>query len=264
MYKEIIHIYGPIAIQSYGFCIAVGLYLTIFLMQRHPQFKKLRVENHLSSLLFVSVFSGLLGGRILYTISHPTDIGSVLDFFAYWHGGFSVLGCVIALCVMLPVWLFICKIPILQFLDLLAIYAPLLQSISRIGCLCAGCCYGLPCQLPWAIKYHDSLSIAPLGVYLHPTQLYSSILLGAIFCLMYWIFQYRYTKPGQLLALYLFLSNAERFTVDFWRNDRIFPSYAGTAFSIHQWVALGIMLCSTLLFMYCSSVRVQTDNRARV
>ncbi len=259
MYKELVHIYGPFSIHSYGLCIAIGLYLILWLMQQHPAFKRLKIESHFASLILVGVLSGLLGGRILYAISSPTEIGSIFDFFAYWHGGFSVLGCVIALCITLPAWLAYCRIPILPFLDLLALYAPLLQSISRIGCLCAGCCYGLPTSVPWSIIYKDPNSIAPLHIYLHPTQLYSSALLLGTFFLMYYFFQHILKRPGQLLAVYLFLSSTERFIVDFWRADRIFfCSDFQSTLSIHQWVALGLMAGATLL-MYIISCQPRSN-----
>jgi len=259
MYKELLHIYGPISIYSYGLCIAIGLYLGIWLMQRHPLFKKLNIAPHFVSLIIVSVLSGLLGGRLLYMLTEPDGSLTLTDFFSYWNGGFSILGCVLALCVALPIWLARCHIPVLPFLDLVAIYAPLIQSISRIGCLCAGCCHGIPSDVFWAITYQDPESIAPVHVCLHPTQLYSSALLFSIFCLMYWFFQYRFKKPGQLLAIYLAASSMERFVVDFWRADRIFfDAEMLQLLSVNQWIAFGIILIS-LSALYLISHTEQSD-----
>lgn len=250
MYKELLHIYGPISIYSYGLCIALGLYIAILLAPRHPLFKKLRVEPHFMSIIIVSIVSGLLGGRTLYMLTEPDGSFNPIIFFSYWNGGFSILGCVLSICLILPLWLRQCHIPVLPFLDLVAIHAPLIQSISRIGCLCAGCCYGIPTNVIWAITYHDPDSIAPLHVCLHPTQLYSSALLFIIFCLMYGVFQYHFKKPGQLLALYLACSSGERFVVDFWRADRIFFDIdTAHLLSVNQWIALGIIAIALIAFL---------------
>ena len=192
-------------------------------------------------------------------LTEPDGSFSPLDFFSYWNGGFSILGCVLSLCIMLPLWLKRCHIPVLPFLDLFAIYAPLLQSVSRIGCLCAGCCHGIPTDVFWAITYHDPASIAPVNVCLHPTQLYSSALLFALFCFMYGVFQYRFKKPGQLLTIYLGASSLERFIVDFWRADRIFfDSPALALFSVHQWIALGIIV-TALIALYITMHTKRSD-----
>ena len=248
MYKELIHLYGPFSIYSYGLFIAIGLCTIIMLMQADRRFKILQLAAHFNALIAVSIFAGIAGGRIWHSMTEQDGARSLTDFLAYWQGGFSVLGCVIGICVTLPIFLYRYRIPVLPFLDFVALYAPLLQSISRIGCLCAGCCYGLPSNILWAIKYHDPESIAPLGIYLHPTQLYSSFLFLIIFCLMYWVLQYHLTLPGQLLGCYLILSSTERFFVDFLRDDQVFFSNPQLeAFSVNQWLALIIIAAGILL-----------------
>ena len=50
--------------------------------------------------------------------------------------------------------------------------------VGRFGCLFAGCCYGKPTTLPWGITFTDPFAAdnvgTPLGVPLHPTQLYEA------------------------------------------------------------------------------------------
>lgn len=130
--------------------------------------------------------------------------------------------------------------------DLLAIYAPLAQSIARIGCFVAGCCYGAPSTLAWAVQPAG----APFCMRLHPTQLYSSISLLLIFLFMRFVATQLCSKPGQLVTLYLILASMERFTVDFWRGDRVFFKYAPLSIlSVHQWIALGIAVIALITFI---------------
>jgi len=260
MYKELIHLYGPFSIYSYGLFIALGLITIIMLMQIDRRFIALHIAPHFNTLITVSVLAGLIGGRLWHTLSEPDGARTIIDFLAYWQGGFSVLGCVIGICITLPLFLRWYRIPVLPFLDFLALYAPLLQSISRIGCLCAGCCYGLPSNVLWAVRYHDPQSMAPLHIYLHPTQLYSSLLFFIIFCLMYWVLQYQATRPGQLFSCYLILSSMERFFVDFWRNDQtFFASPMLHFFSVNQWLALVIITAGILLL----SITIATAHKAK-
>ena len=62
--------------------------------------------------------------------------------------------------------------------------------VGRFGCLFAGCCYGKPTTVPWGITFTDPFAAAnvgtPLGVPLHPTQLYEAgaelLILAILLC----------------------------------------------------------------------------------
>ena len=65
--------------------------------------------------------------------------------------------------------------------DVTDVFAPgiaLGHVVGRLGCLFAGCCFGKPTNVPWAITFTDPFARAnvgtPLGVPLHPTQLYEA------------------------------------------------------------------------------------------
>src|ERR1700730_16604302 len=149
MWHTLLPIYGPIAIHGYGLMIAIGLLIFMQLIQKDPRFHQLHLESHFTNIMLVGIVTGLLGGRILFFLIHPSAYQSFIDFFAFFQGGLSILGCIVALLIVLPLYLRSLHIPIIPILDLLAIYSPLLQSISRIGCFLAGCCYGLPTEQPW-------------------------------------------------------------------------------------------------------------------
>ena len=60
--------------------------------------------------------------------------------------------------------------------------------VGRLGCFMAGCCYGHETNVPWAVTFTNPLARenvgTPLGVPLHPTQLYEAgveaIILGLL------------------------------------------------------------------------------------
>jgi phosphatidylglycerol:prolipoprotein diacylglycerol transferase len=292
MRKELLHLYGPLSIHSYGAAIVVGLALFIWRIKKHPQAARLKLTDRIDDLILIGIAAGVLGGRLLYVLTEPdsscyfgdlasrsantiTSLNSAslgwssklgisalwfkdwfLNFISFWDGGFSLLGTIVAILFSLTYYLKKTGTPILPFLDLIAMHAPLLQSASRVGCFFAGCCYGAITQLPWGVVYTDPDSIAPLCVSLHPTQLYSALALFIIFLLLQSL-QNILKKPGQLLAAYLLLVSLERFTTDFWRDDRTFinsDTLFAHALSTHQLLALFIF-CGAGILLIWSSIR---------
>ncbi len=224
--------------------IALGLFTFLYLAVRHPRRKKIMSAETFYEVGFVGLALGIVGGRLLFAIMAPEIYaGHWHEVLFPWQGGFSLLGTIIAVVGGLPLYFRRRGVPILPTLDLAAIYAPLLQSISRIGCFLAGCCYGSACNLAWAVRYTHPDSLAPLGVFLHPTQLYSSLASFTIFIVMRFALDARLKKPGQLIFSYLCLEGLARFTVDFWRSDQT---------GAYQLLALGIfgVGCLGLLVVY--------------
>ena len=95
--------------------------------------------------------------------------------------------------------------------------------IGRLGCLMAGCCYGRPTSVPWAVTFTDPFAQAnvgtPLGVPLHPTQLYEAgaelLILGV---LLAWE-RRGHGFPGRTFWTYMLLYGVSRFAIEFYRGD---------------------------------------------
>jgi len=255
MRRELIHLYGPFSIHSFGLMIALGLIVFLWLAQQHPLRKKYMSAETFVQALCVGIFTGIAGGRMLYVINEWHTFESFWEIFALWEGGLSIMGCILAILMVMPLYLHIKKIPVMPLLDLAALHAPLLQGISRLGCFLAGCCYGTMTDVPWGITYTDPQSLAPLCLKLHPSQLYSSAILVLIFLFLYFVAQHIFKKQGQLVCLYLMLVSSERLVVDFARGDRTFFAQ-GTFFgidrmllSVHQWIALSVIIAATCAFV---------------
>jgi len=260
MSPVLLHIYGPFAIHSFGLMIAIGLIITLFFLEKDTKLQKLVSQNQLSTIIQMSLVSGITGGRIWFLITNPIEVSSWLDYFTVWNGGLSILGAIIGIIMTLSLYLNWNKIPILLLLDRLTLYAPFLQSISRLGCFFAGCCHGLPTNLPWGITYHHPDSLAPLDVMMHPTQIYSSISLMIIFITLYLFDKHHNSKPGQILTLYIMLTSIERFTVEFWRGDTIGSKTSGFMqfLSVQQILAL-ILFISALFLFFFITINKKTD-----
>ncbi len=221
MYPRLLHIYGPLWIQSYGVMIALGFLVFLFCAYRHPLRKKIVNDETFFNTLFIGLLAGIVGGRLLFVVTSFYEFAdNWLEMFFPWIGGFVVSGSIVGVLVAVPLYLYIKKVSALQFFDIAAIYGPLMHAIARLGCLFAGCCYGAPTSLPWAITFTDPAGSGPLGIALHPSQLYAALASFTIFLLIRFVATQRLKRPGQLLFLYLCLENVSRFSVDFLRGDR--------------------------------------------
>jgi phosphatidylglycerol:prolipoprotein diacylglycerol transferase len=236
-------------IQPYGLMIVIGVLAVAGLALRDPKRARLISVDNTIELINLLILSGIAGGRIVHLITQPHTINYWYEAFFIWEGGLSVLG---ALCgaVTAAVYFLISKrLPFLPLLDLTASYAPLLQSIARLGCLLAGCCHGRFTMVPWAIKYTDYYCLAPIGIPLHPTQVYSALILLMLFGIIQYLHRRFNPTPGVIFGSYLVGMGSERFIVDFLRADRIFMS-GHSSLSVHQLFALTIIVLGGILITY--------------
>ena len=114
-------------------------------------------------------------------------------------------------------------------------------------CFFAGCCYGKPTPLPWGVRFTDPASLAPLGVQLHPVQIYESIGDLLIAGLLWSLLMRRKDTQGAIFWLYVFLYGTLRFFMESLRGDDRGPLYGGLAPS--QVIALAAVLISGSFFL---------------
>jgi len=263
MSAELFHIYGPFSIQWYGVMIVIGLSLFLLCASRHPLRKKYLSQEQFIAIVVHSIIAGIVGGRLLYLISEWSPqpqsnfiAASLMEqmyyFLAIWEGGFSILGTVIAIALYLTYYLRKHHIAAMPVLDLVALYAPLLQSVARLGCFFAGCCYGTITYAWWGLTCHD-ISMVEYGQRLHPTQLYSAISLLLIFFIMRFILYKKPNIQGQIISTYLILIGLERFMVDFWRSERVMIIFLNL--STDQCLALTLVCTGIISYVYCSYIQ---------
>jgi len=250
MFPTLIKI-GPIAIRSYGLMIAIGLFAALqYLLVKG---RKAGIpENNITDIALYLVVSGLVGARVVYVLTNfkfyflnPADILKI------WEGGLVFYGGLIAGVIALVIYVRINKaIDFWKLGDLLAPAISLAHVFGRIGCLLAGCCYGKPSMLPWAVKYSNPESLAPLNVCLHPAQLYESAGNLAVFFALD-RFNKTEHKKGQTVFLYMFLYGVLRFVVEFFRGD----DRGERLFFLSQGQVISLLLIAAALIAYFYSVK---------
>jgi len=209
---------GPLTIYSYGFFLAIGFLLAIFYSTREA--KRVGEDpQKISDLAFYLIIASLVGARLLFIIVEPHDfLENPLEIIKVWKGGLVFYGGFIG-ALITGIW-YVKRhgMPIWKTADIIAPAVALGQSLGRIGCFSAGCCYGRETDVPWAVTFTDPNSLARIGIPLHPTQLYEAALDLGIFLFLI-SFRKRKTFEGQLIWLYTLLYAIVRFIVELFRGD---------------------------------------------
>ncbi len=245
MHPEIFHI-GSFFVPTYGVLVALAFLTALAVTSRLARRAGLDAEAVLNLGIYCAL-AGIVGAKLMmfvvdvpYYFRNPSQIFS---FSTLQAGGIFYGGLIGAL--ITAVWYIRKKaLPLLPTADSFAPGLALGHAIGRLGCFSAGCCWGLECHLPWAVTFRNpranELVGVPLGVPLHPTQLYESASEAIIFLILYRRFGKPH-KPGAIIGLYLLLYSTVRFLVEFIRaHDQ--PNPFGGPLSSSQWIALGLIL----------------------
>lgn len=259
MCPHFLHIYGPLWVQGYGVMIVLGFLLFLFLAYRDVRRSEIVCSDTFFNTIFVGLLSAMVGGRLLYMITEWKSFSNPwLEIFFVWDGGFVVLGSIIGVILVVPIYLKLHKVLVLEFLDLISQYVPLLQAVARFGCLLAGCCYGRAVEnFLFSITFNNPDGLAPLNVSLHPTQIYMSLLSFLIFWALFGLRKFL-QKPGQLACVYLILESIARVGVDFLRGDRgeltnLSCLHLNFSLSLMQLWSLAFLSLSIFAFIFVSA-----------
>ena len=107
--------------------------------------------------------------------------------------------------------------------DLIAPGIALGHVVGRFGCLLAGCCYGRPTSVPWAITFTNPSAATnvgtPLNTPLHPTQLYDAGAELLIMGVLLLTEKRGRPFPGRTFWLYMLLYAISRYIVEIYRGD---------------------------------------------
>jgi phosphatidylglycerol---prolipoprotein diacylglyceryl transferase len=237
MFYEPFHL-GPLRIAPYGIMVALGLLAAIVLGGRENQRIRLMTPELFEKVALWTVLWGLIVSRLFYV---STDLGRFMDkpssIIAIWEGGLVFYGGPIGSVCYLTYHFVIrrsgpregTKVAtykegwqrMLRFFDLGAPMLALAHATGRIGCLCAGCCYGAPHDGALALHYPEG-SPAWIGGEMgrYPIPLVESGI-EAMLCI--WLLNLRLKKRfhGQVMLHYVMIYPAARFVLEMFRGDAV-------------------------------------------
>ncbi len=252
MYPRLIQI-GSFSLPTYGLLVALGFLLGLHIAGKLAERDGLD-HNKVANLGVYIALAAILGAKVFYVFSewnyYSSDWGRLFSISALQTGGVFYGGLLAAIAV--AYW-FTKRygLPWLRTADALAPGVAAGHAVGRLGCFAAGCCWGKPTNLPWGVEFtsklaHDFVGV-PLGIHLHPTQLYESFGTALIAVFLYRRFL-RQHATGTILGWYLLLYSSFRFFVEFFRADQARPLMGGVI-SATQWVAIALAVFGASLLI---------------
>lgn len=237
-----------VKIPMYGFMILLG----ILLANSIAFYLVKRFEMDFNDLIILESYSfagGVIGAKLLYLITSFSYIDWRRIFELSYlntliNGGFVFYGGFIGGTAGAFIAGKIHRIDFFYYIKHCIGLVPFVHSFGRIGCFCAGCCYGIPYDNIFAVEFRQG-SFAPAGVKLFPVQVVEAIglMMIAITILLLDILKnFRYT-----VELYLFLYSVLRFFLEYLRYDYMRGRYL--VFSTSQWISLVLFLISAILLI---------------
>ncbi len=245
---------GPLPIHTYGVLLSTAILVSIYVAARLAE-KDGIPGKHVWDLGFIIVLSAMIGAKILLIITnfdyYSNNLSRLFSMEFLRAGGVFYGGLLGAIAGSFIYLKWFTKVDFWEMSDILTPTIPLGQAIGRLGCFSAGCDYGSPSDLPWAVtftnEYSHSLVGVPLNISLHPYQLYESLVSFCIFLFLYRKFN-QLSFNGQILSLYLILYSVSRFCLEFFRGDVDRGFLFGELLSTSQFISL--LLVPTALFIY--------------
>jgi phosphatidylglycerol:prolipoprotein diacylglycerol transferase len=221
MYPEIFRI-GNFPINTYGVLLALA-FLSALLIAAHLASRDGLPRERVYDLGLWMLLAAIVGSKFLMLFTEPEyreDPARLisLDFLrsgGVFYGGFiaaTLAGYFLIRRYKLPWW---------KTADAFAPGIALGNAIGRQGCFAAGCCWGKPTSMPWGVEFTEAgnrVTGVPLGVHLHPTQLYESFGALLVFFFLIWLHR-RKRFSGQVILFYAVLYGVMRFTIEFFRDD---------------------------------------------
>ncbi|HEY7922560.1 MAG TPA: prolipoprotein diacylglyceryl transferase [Vicinamibacteria bacterium] len=244
--------FGPtITLHTYGLLLAIAFIAGLWVASREAKRQGLDAGRVTDMAIWVLI-AGLIGAKVLlvlvdfhYYQRSPRELWSIFQSGGVFYGGL-IGGALVA-------WWYARRHGLAGWstADALAPGVVLGQAIGRLGCFAAGCCWGKPTSLPWAITFTDVYASravgTPMDTPLHPSQLYESAAAFLIFAFLLWLLP-RKRFDGQVALAYVALYSAARFGLEFLRGDPERGSWFGGALSTSQVIAIVLLLGTAVLF----------------
>jgi phosphatidylglycerol:prolipoprotein diacylglycerol transferase len=214
---------GPLTIYSYGVLLAAAYLNGMGLAVRRARAAGLDGNRVLDLGIWV-IIAALVGAKaLLFVVDYRHFTSSWQEFTTLLRSGGVFYGGLIAAVVVCIYQLRKHRLPLWTSGDLFAPGIALGYMVGRLGCLLAGCCYGKPTDVAWAITFTDpaaSLNVGtPLNIPLHPTQIYESAAGLLIFVALLAFERRGRGFPGRTFWMFVLLYSLSRFVIEFYRGD---------------------------------------------
>lgn len=246
--------FGRFALPTYGVLAATGLVLGLLLNVTLAKRDGIN-EDKAWNLGVLVIFAAIVGAKVLLIVTDDTyslaNWRNILSLSFLQSGGVYSGGLIGAILAGV-VYMRYARLPALRTCDAFAPGVAFGHGIGRLGCLAAGCCYGATTTVPWAVIFTHPLAArdagTPLGIPLHPTQVYEFLAEMVITSILLLLWRRR-SFPGQVIGAYAFLYGVARFFIEYYRGDPGRGSVFGGMFSLTQVISILFVLAGGILWM---------------
>jgi phosphatidylglycerol:prolipoprotein diacylglycerol transferase len=252
-----------VTVYTYGVLLAASYLLGLRLAMWRA--KRWGIDsNRVLDLGIYIIIAALVGAKLLLFVvdfdqfrQSPAEMLSLARSGGVFYGG-------LILAVLVAVWYMNKhRMPFWSTCDVFAPAIALGHVTGRLGCLAAGCCYGRPTDVSWAIVFTNPSAAAnvgtPLGIPLHPTQIYEAGAELMILALLLGTERKGRYFPGRTFWAYMFLYAVSRYLIEIYRGD---PRGMVLGVSTSQFISLILAPLSLAMLIYLSRVTPLTTQPA--
>jgi phosphatidylglycerol:prolipoprotein diacylglycerol transferase len=240
-------------VYTYGVMLAAAYLLGLQFALRRARSLGLD-PNRVMDLGIWIIVSALVGAKLLLLVVEwdtygrsLSDVMTLVRSAGVFYGGLIVA-------VLVAMWyMWRHRMPLWSVADVFAPGIALGHVIGRLGCFFAGCCFGRPTDVPWAVTFTSEYAARNVGttinIPIHPTQLYEAgaelVILGFLLA-----FERRGRAfPGRTFWSYMLLYAISRFIIEIYRGD---PRGAMGMFSTSQIISIAMVPVSIAMLLYLS------------
>lgn len=230
-----IYLFGEIKIPLYGTLFMMGFLAAILVARKlGPKFG-LPKEDVLYGAVYAAI-GILVGAKLLFCVTkiswlidrwdmlgrlmEKNALGTLMYVHGQLWGGFVFYGGLLG--AVLGVYLY-CrqyKVPFVPYMDVFAPLIPFIHGVGRIGCFCAGCCFGIEYHGFGSVQFPENPLIKELAaVPRFPVQLLEAALNFIVCAVLFLIMKKKKPKPGVLMGIYLLYYTVVRFLLEMLRGD---------------------------------------------
>lgn len=225
MYPKLFEI-GPVPVYSYGLFLGLTFIVGSILFNRELK-RRGYPEEMGSTIVFLSLIGGIVGSKIFY-ILEEWNFGSEKPLSHYLTkdyllspSGLTFYGGLILAIILMIIYCRMKNLEVLKLFDMMAPSAALGYGIARIGCHLSGDGdYGTVVNgTAWEFlgySYVNGTVPTKPGDLVHPTSVYELVVAVLIFYYL-WNLNRKQKPAGTVFAMFLILTGAARFLVEFIR-----------------------------------------------
>lgn len=219
---------GSWPVRWYGVFIAIGFLVAYFFAEKLIKKNNLDLNCFNDLIFFVLIFSVVFARVWFVVLSFDYFKDHLSEIPKIWYGGQSIHGGIFGAVLAVFLYSKIKKISFYDYMDVIAVVAPLGQAIGRWGNFFNNEAFGIPVETGFSclVRLYIPQEFRPdkylNNQYFHPTFLYESVFDFLIFVFLWRKYPDWKNKPGKIFWVYLLGYSVIRFFLEFLRVDSLY------------------------------------------